>query len=136
MPSNTPARQRALTIGFILLGIIVTAFFGMRVFHAFNKFNGHHPPPPGKVETDVELIRGWMTVPFIAQMYRVPDRVIFEELNIPENGNMEKSLKDLNQEYYPGDLGYVVETVKQTVLAHLASRPPTPDPAPATVPAP
>ena len=135
MLTNTPIKQRMLTIGFIVLGILVTVFFGMRVFHAFKKFDGHRPPPQGSVETDVELIRGWMTVPFIAQTYRVPDGIIFKELNIPQKGNMEKSLKDLNEEYYPDQTGYVMKAVMQIVQAHL--RPTEPDgPTPPTAPAP
>lgn len=135
MAQISPNKQRALTIGMIVLGVIVAAFFGMRAFRAFNKFNGHRPPPQDKVETDVELIRGWMTVPFISHMYHVPDQIIFEELNIPDNGNMEKSLKDLNLEYYPNEEGFVIETVKRVVQEHLpdgphdAPEPPTP-PAP------
>jgi hypothetical protein len=78
MPSNTSTGQRALVISLIILGILFTAFFGMRAFHAFRKFNGHRPPPPGKVETDVELIRDWMTIPFISRMYQVSPEVIFE----------------------------------------------------------
>ena len=126
MFSNSSLKQRALTIGLILVGILVTVFFGMRVFHAFNKFNGHRPPPHDKVETDVELIRGWMTISFIGQMYHVPPPIIFEALNIPPDGNMEKSLKDLNEEYYSDKAGFVLETVKQTVQANLP--PPEPDP--------
>ncbi len=128
MSSNSSPRQRALTIGLILLGVVVTFFFGMRALHAFKRFNGHHPPPPGKIETDVELIRDWMTIPFIGKMYHVPGKIIFDELDIPENGNLEKSLKELNDEYYPNEDGFVIETVKQIVLAHLP--PPTPDSAP------
>ena len=135
MAQLSPNKQRALTIGMIVLGVIVAVFFGMRAFRAFNRFNGHRPPLQGKVETDVELIRGWMTVPFISQMYRVPDRIIFEELNIPEKGNMEKSLKDLNQEYYPNEDGFVIEMVKQIVQANLPNEPHDP-PEPPTPPNP
>ncbi len=134
MSVNTPFKQRMLTIGFIILGVIVTVFFGMRVLHAFKKFDGRRPPPPGKVETDVELIRGWMTVPFIAKTYHVPDGIIFDELNIPEKGNMEKSLKELNEEYYPDQTGYVMKAVMEIVQTHLP--PPHTAPEPPTTPAP
>ncbi|MBI3161847.1 MAG: hypothetical protein HYZ23_05030 [Chloroflexi bacterium] len=117
-PGSSPA-QRALTIVLILLGVAVTFFFGMRALHAFQKFNGHRPPPPDKVETDTELIRDWMTVPYVARMYHVPDKFIFEALNIPKNGNKDKSLEELNREYYPDRDGFVLAGVKQAVLAHL-----------------
>ncbi len=130
MSAQTGTGQRTLVIGFIIVGILFTAFFGMRVFHAFRKFDGHRPPPPGKVETDVELIRDWMTIPFISRMYQVPPEVFFEALNISPQKEHEKSLKDLNDEYFPGQNGYVLKLVKDTILVH---QPPTPDSAPTTV---
>ncbi len=68
-----------------------------------------------------------MTVPFIARMYHVPPPILFEALNIPKNKrNEEKSLKQLNEEYFPNTNGFVEATVKAAVLAHL--HPPIPTP--------
>jgi hypothetical protein len=135
MPAKVSKKQRALVIGLIALGVLFTAFFGMRVLHAFKKFDGHHPLPPGrpgKVETDVEFIRNWMTVPFIAELYHVPEPALFDALKIPpDKKNREKSLRDLNREFYPDANGYVLETVKATVKK--LQPPPTPDSAPQTV---
>ncbi|MBI5352849.1 MAG: hypothetical protein HZB50_09455 [Chloroflexi bacterium] len=128
MPSRTSPQQRSLVFGLIFIGILFTAFFGMRAFHAFRKFNGHRPPPPNKFETDVELIRDWMTVPFISRMYQVSPEIIFEALSISPQKDHNKSLKELNDEYYPNKNGYVLELVKQTVSANLP--PPTPGSAP------
>jgi len=134
MSAKVSKKQRALVIGLIALGILFTTFFGMRAFHAYEQFNGHRPPPPGKpgkVETDVELIRGWMTVPFIAELYSVPEPALFEALKIPpDKETREKSLRDLNREYYPDAEGFVLETVKTTVKK---LQPPVPDSAPQTI---
>ena len=124
-------KQRILVIGLIIFGILFTIFFGIRAFHAFKKIDGHRPPPPGKVETDVELIRDWMTVSFIARMYRVPEKDIFDTLNISPLGNHDKSLKDLNKDYYSDKDGFVMDTVKVAILAH--QPPPTSDSSPETV---
>ena len=134
MPSNTSAGQRALVAGVIILGILFTTFFGMRVFHAFRRFDGHRPPPPGamEMETDVELIRDWMTIPFISRTYQVPPEVLFEALNISAQKDHEKSLKVLNEEYYPGQDEFVLKIVKETILANQS--PPIPDSAPTAVP--
>jgi hypothetical protein len=104
----------------------------MRVFHAFKKFDGHGPPSRGKVESDVELIRDWMTVSFISKMYHVPEKDIFDALNVSPLGSHDKSLKELNTDYYPDKDGFVMDTVKAAILAFQASHPP-PDSAPATV---
>ena len=123
--------QLKLVLAFLTLGLIFIAFFGLRVAHAFKKFNGHRPPPPGKVETDIELIRDWMTIPFISRTYFVPEDIIFDALHIPPNGNRDKSLNDLNREYYPNETGLVLDLVKMTIAAH--QPPPTPDSAPTEI---
>lgn len=121
-------KQRALVIGLILIGLIVVVIFGWRTARAFREFRGHRPPPPfapeaQEIETDVSLIRDWMTIPFISKMYHVPPRVLFKALDVPEHKNKEKSLKQLNDEYYPAAEGFVLETVKATILATLPNQP-------------
>ncbi|HLA08159.1 MAG TPA: hypothetical protein VJ022_11975 [Anaerolineales bacterium] len=128
----SPTRQRALIVGLIIIGILIIGFFGLRTFHAFREFRGHRPPPPGEVETDVELIRDWMTIPFISKMYHVPPPELFHALDIPPNGNQDKSLNDLNGEYYPKENGIVLEKVKAAVLAN--QPPPPPEPAKTDIP--
>ena len=117
-----PSQQRLLTIGLIFLGVVFVGFFGLRFFHAFREFRGHHPhfPPPGSkpAETDVSLIRDWMTIGYISEAYRLPPKLLYETLNIPPKGNEHKSLKELNDAYYPQTSGIVLEKVKAVVLAN------------------
>ncbi len=130
LPKTNP-KQRLVMIGLITIGILFTAFFGMRAFRAFKKFDGHGPPPHGKIETDVELIRDWMTLSFIAKTYRVPERLLYDAIGVTPLGSNEKSLKQLNEDYYPDKDGFVMDTVKATITAH--QPPPPPDSAPTTV---
>ncbi len=128
----TPFLQRVLIAAMIIFGIWIAAFFGLRTFHSYREVRDHHPPPPFKnetSETNVQLIEDWMTIPFIAKMYHVPPPVIFESLNIPSEGNHEKSIKQLNDKYYPSKPGYVIKLVRTAVQEHL---PPAPPPSPAT----
>jgi hypothetical protein len=120
----TPSRQQTLVTLLICLGLLTVGFFGLRTFHAFREVRGHRPPHPPfdnrPAETDVELIRDWMTIPFIGKMYHVPPPVIFEALNIPADKKFEeKSLKVLNDEYFPDHPGYVLTTVKAVVQANI-----------------
>jgi hypothetical protein len=115
---------------------MIIIFFGLRTVHAFRQFHGHRPPPPfatRPVETDVTLIRDWMTIPFIAKMYHVRPHILYEALDIPEQGNREKSLKQLNEEYFPEVEGIVLEKIKAAVLAALANQP-RPEPIPPDTP--
>jgi hypothetical protein len=127
----TPSRQRLLIIALIFIGLLIVIFFGVRAVHAFRHIReggfgpGHSPHPPS--ETNVELIRDWMTIPYIASTYGVPDHMLFKELKIPEEGNREKSLKELNEKYFSLQTGYVLTEVKKAITDH---RPPAPPVAP------
>ena len=128
----SPKKQRSLIIILIVLGVLVTGFFGLRAFHAFREFRRHGPPPPlaeafdkePPVETDVELIRDWMTVPYIATTYRVRPKALFDALGIPPRDNDEKSLVQLNEEFFPNQPGIVIELIKAAVQAN--QTPPAP----------
>ena len=124
----TPAKQRALVTILIGLGIIFVGIFGLRTAYAVREFREHRPPHPhfetAEPPTDVNLIRDWMTIPFIGRTYRVPPPIIFEALGIPKNKvNEEKSLKQLNEEYFPDTPGVVLQQVKAMIQANLP--PPT-----------
>jgi len=137
----TPAKQRLLVASLLLFGVAIISFFGMRVFHAFRKFDGHRPPkfPHGSehTETDVALIRDWMTIGYISHTYHMPPDLLYRTLNIRPNGNEDKSLKKLNDEFFPDKPNFVIETVKATIQANLpptAIPPATAAPAPTTIP--
>lgn len=127
MADKPKTKPTALVIGLTIFGCLLVLFFGMRTFRAFKKFNGPPQPPPfaEELETNVELIEDWMTVPFISHTYGVPPETLMGALNIPMEGNHKKSLKELNEEYYPASAGFVLETVKATILAH--QTPPEPN---------
>lgn len=133
----TPSRQRALITSLILTGIVIVGFFGLRTFSAFRKFREHRPPPLApaadqQIETDVDLIRDWMTIPYISRTYNLPQKLLFDALGISPRGNEEKSLAQLNEEYSPQAPGIVLEVVKAAIRAN--QPPPQPEPFPTSVP--
>ena len=134
----TPFLQRVLVAALIIFGIWIAAFFGLRTFHAYGEVREHRPPPPPfkteQPETDVELIQDWMTIPFIERMYHIHHGVLFQALNIPAEENKEKSLKQINEKYFPNEPGFVLKLVKTTVQANLppSAIPPATAASPAT----
>lgn len=127
--SKINLKQRFIIIGLTIFGCLLILFFGLRSFHAFQKFDRHDPREdfPDKLETDVEQVQEWMTIPFISHMYGVPEPILYEALDVPfDKKNNKKSLEDLNDEYFPETDSFVIETVKATLLANQS--PPTPVP--------
>ncbi|MCB0102355.1 MAG: hypothetical protein H6635_06485 [Anaerolineales bacterium] len=122
----TEKQKRILFITLSIFGVILILFFGIRALKAFRKFEGHRPPPfAEELQTDVETIEDWMTIPFISHNFGTPPELLFGSLNIDPRENHKKSLKELNDEFFPEADGYVLTTIKATVLAH--QPPPMPD---------
>ena len=139
----SPRLQRILVIVLIALGVLTVGFFGIRTFHALREFRGHKPPHPPfapnadqPAQTDVTLIRDWMTIPYISRMYQVPPPMLFDAIGISHKGNEEKSLKQLNDEYFPAEDGVVLQKVKAAILALQPPATPTLPSVPTAPPAP
>ena len=135
-PSSSPARRPPWAlIALIVVGAVLVAYFGMRTARSFAGLRGARPPlpplpgrggPPPRM-TDVEAIRGWMTIPFIAKGFEVPEGYLFEQLHIPPQGNQKKSLADLNRVYAPGQRNAIPQAVQDAIRRYLAEHPPTPE---------
>jgi hypothetical protein len=123
-------RQRNLTIALVILGILLIAVFGQRAIDAYRRIQSERSMPERPMavmevmEVDVELVRDWMTVPYIARTYGIPVDELFEILEIPERGNRGKSLAELNLQYYPASGGIVLERIKKAILAYQPSMQP------------
>ena len=121
----TRNRQRLVIFGLILLGILIAGFFGIGSLRAVKKYEEYRPPPlllpadSSAAESDVELIRDWMTIPYISTTYNLPPNLLYKALDISPRGNEEKSLSQLNEEYFPKSPGFVIEIVKAAVRASL-----------------
>ncbi len=94
-------------------GVLISLFFGLRVLGAVRHLHGmgfKSPPSP-----DQTIIRGWMTVPFIANNFHIAEQDLFAELGVPAEGNQHKSLADLNKQYAPEEPGLFVAKI-QTLI--------------------
>lgn len=131
-------KQRILTAGLIVLGFFIIVFFGMNTIRAFKHMHGRGPfdgKPPTANQTDVELIRDWMTIPYIGKMYEVPPEALFFSLGIePDKQIAKKSLKELNNEYFPDQTDLVIVQIKDTIKAFQSQERP-PEPIPPAAPA-
>jgi hypothetical protein len=109
----------------IILGVLIAGFFGLRAVFGFREFRRYGPPAPlveapntHPLEIDVELIRDWMTIPYISRTYQVDPKMLFDAIGISQRGNEGKSLLQLNEEFSPNAPGIVIELVKATIKAN------------------
>lgn len=124
-------KQKILTFIFIMIGAVAMIFFGMRAMRSFMRMRGEGPfgkPPPAN-QTDVRLIRDWMTVPYVARTYGVPPDALFKTLDISGRENRKKSLKEINDEFHPDQSGAVLAHIQAAIQAMQKQEPPPPFPA-------
>ncbi|MFM8319419.1 MAG: hypothetical protein ACKOC5_00780 [Chloroflexota bacterium] len=121
-PSPTTNKYyRAGVIALIVLGLLMTFFFGMRAVRQFMRVRGM-PRDPGLRE--VEMIRGWMTIPHIAHGFKVPEQVLYDALGVSAEQAHDQSLADINQQFFPGQPGEAVTRVQEAVRKYLLDNPP------------
>lgn len=113
---------RFIPIGLILIGLLLVGVFGVRTVVSYIRIQRTGLQSG---VTDVEAIRGWMTIPYIAQAYGVPEEFIFAQVGIPQTDNQAKSLSQLNRSYAPGESAVILSRVKAAIRQYQA-KPPTP----------
>ena len=113
----------------ILIGFGLTAFYGVRVLRSYRQLH-RMPLQPGV--TDVNLVRTWMTIPYIARAYRVPEDVLWQGLGIPREGNRYKSLRILDRVYANGQPSVILNRVKDLIHQYQIQHPAPATPSPHT----
>ena len=74
------ARLKLVSTGILLcLALGLTVFCAVQTVQAFQRFQQEHKLA---VTGDVSTIRSWMTVPFIAHFYNVPESYLDQSLHI------------------------------------------------------
>ena len=113
---RTPSASRRLllTIALVIVGAALVGFFGLRAYHAYDRFQGS---ALREGATDAEAIRGWMTLPYIARAYGVPEDALFAALGIPKPGNERLSVKQLVAKYGRDPLA-TRQALQQVLLQH------------------
>jgi hypothetical protein len=118
--SKNQCWKKHLTTILIVVGLLLIIWFG---FHSAVSVirvwrTGLQPGV-----TDVEAIRGWMTIPYIARAFGVPEKYLFEAAGIPVEGNQRKSLGQLNREYAWGERGAIITRVKDAIRHYETEKP-------------
>jgi hypothetical protein len=91
---NKVSEKKRLLLYFLLfislISILFACYLGVRILQRV----GHRPPPIPR-QTDVSLIQEWMTVPFIARSYKIPEAILYEKLEIDPLNNRKSNLSSI-----------------------------------------
>lgn len=72
----------------IAIGLVLLVLFGIRMWHQYE-----YAQRVASGEIQVESLRGWMTLPYIARVYGIPEAALREALGLPASGDEERSLQ-------------------------------------------
>lgn len=72
----------------LVLGLALVLVSGMRAVQAWRLAT---LVATGQVQ--VQTLRGWMTLPYIARLYRVPERDLRQAIGAPPTGGADRSLR-------------------------------------------
>jgi len=111
---NVVSTRLVLIAVLILVGLGLMLFFGGRAYRDYRRLQQRGLSPG---VTDVEAIRGWMTLPYIARAYGVPEAALFEELGVPQVGNEKLSIMQLADKY-GREPTEVRTTIQQVILRY------------------
>ena len=120
--------QKITVILLIVFGLLLTLGFGLRTLRSFKKARQIENLRPG--ERNIQLIRGWMTIDYIARIYEVPEEVLFKGLGIEAQPELSHaSLRDLGRKYYPAQPEQALRRIQQAIIDYYGI-PPLPPAAP------
>jgi len=104
----------------ILVGVLLTLAFGFRAFRSFMRVRHGGLRPE---MTDVAAIRDWMTVPYVARVFRVPEGELFRAIGAPPDSSRRKDLRQLDHDLGV-DPGGTRAAIQEAVLRLRRERPP------------
>jgi uncharacterized SAM-binding protein YcdF (DUF218 family) len=117
-----------LAIVLVVIGLGLVIFFGMRSAHSFREMQYIREQGLDVGTADIEAIRPWMPVQFVAVAYGVPQEYLFAELGIPfDQRNSRDTLFDLNRKYdfgRPNERGQeppILNKVREAIIKYQAN---------------
>jgi hypothetical protein len=113
-------KEKLVLRAIVIVGLVLALFFGFRTVKSAIRV-ARTGLEPGTVKT--ESLRGWMTIPYIAKAFEVPEEYLFAKLGLSGEGYRGRSLSSINRELAPDRKGFAVETIKAALSEYLKSRP-------------
>ena len=121
---NILSNRRIAAIFFIIAGLGVTIFFGVRAWRAYQTLQFIREQGLDRGIASVDAIRPWMTIRYVSVAYGVPEEYIFAQLDIPFNRrNSNDTLGHLNRTYElgrspEGEYPLIVDNIAVAILTY------------------
>lgn len=128
MLTLSPRARRTLPIvALLVLSLALLVVVGARSSRAFLEMRNRH-----RVQTGESVgVRPWMTIPYIARTYHVPEDVLFDALGLDDNPRNRRVPLQALAARHGRDLDADIATLNATIDARRGPRPPpTPRPRP------
>ena len=103
----------------LVLVLFVTGLFAVRTFRRAIYWRMHHD----------EVIRPWMSVPYVAHSYRVPPPVLYEALGIPPLPHDRRPIRDI-AEQQNRSVDEAISVLQNAIARERSMHPPGSPPSP------
>ncbi len=111
----------------LILGIVCLLIGGIIGYKYIYNVRQHHIPKLH--QTNVNSIEGWMTIPFVAHTYRIPENELFKSLNV-DPSQKKVSLNSLAKRQEVDSITFIENTKNIVSRMMEAQRQPSPVPSP------
>jgi hypothetical protein len=102
---KAPGWRQSMMLVIFALVVTVTVLFAVRTVRRAIYWRQHRD----------EVIRPWMTVPYVAHSYRVPPPVLYEALGIPHRPGDHRPLRQIAREQNVS-ADHVIETLQTAIV--------------------
>ncbi|GCF07476.1 hypothetical protein [Dictyobacter arantiisoli] len=129
MPRKT-IQQRFILISFCLLLAIIAA--GIATNATIHEVQTVHQQQIMVGQGDVRLIRQWMTIPYVAHVYRVPSNLIYTSLQLKEDAVTRHCTLQVVAFQRKQPVDVVIHRIQSSILSYHKKHPFKPYPTPTT----
>jgi len=105
-------RQKWIVVAALVLTVVVTGLFAVRTVRRAMYWRAHRD----------EVIRPWMSIPYVAHSYRVPPHVLYKALGIPPQAHDRRPLKQVAREQNRS-VDEVTSVLRDTITRERANYP-------------
>lgn len=121
-------RVKSVIVGVLLLvALAATIVAAVATFQAIQRFRQEHALTAAG---DVSTIRPWMTVPFIAHTYHVPENYLYQSLHITDPGSVRRATLGILANRFNRPVDDVIHNVQKAILAYRRQHPRQDSPTP------